>query len=240
MYRKEIISYITSISLVLLAMSLHLLEYFGVITFSVNAIVFFLYTAMILLWDRIMESRILRTQSKKYFKMIASLMIGYLAIRTLKYEILYDNLALIKYIRYIYYLFSLNIIHLVFFISLMIAKSEHEPISNWWHLLWIPTESFVFLVLTNDFHGLAFSTDVPLGVGAYKPLFYIIVLYAAILTIASLVSALRASMSLHRGHLRFLYFQCFCGFYILSLTLLTKISSYISRRPSQVLSLTYL
>lgn len=196
MYRKEILSYITSTFFVLLAMSLHLLEFFGVITFSVNAIVFFLYTAMILLWDRIMESRILRTQSKKYFKMVSFLMIGYLAVRTLKYEILYDNLVAIKYARYVYYLFSLNIIHLVFFISLMIAKSEHEPISNWWHLLWIPTESFVFLVLTNDYHSLAFNTDVQFGVGAYKPLFYIIVLYAAILTIASLVSALRASMSL--------------------------------------------
>ena len=240
MYRKEILSYITCTFFVLLAMSLHLLEFFGVITFSVNAIVFFLYTAMILLWDRIMESRILRTQSKKYFRMVSFLMIGYLAVRTLKYEILYDNLVAIKYARYVYYLFSLNIIHLVFFISLMIAKSEHEPISNWWHLLWIPTESFVFLVLTNDYHSLAFNTDVQFGVGAYKPLFYIIVLYAAILTIASLVSALRASMSLSPGHLRFLYFQCFCGFYILSLTLLTKISSYISRLQSQVLSLTYL
>lgn len=196
MYRKEIISYITSISLVLLAMSLHLLEYFGVITFSVNAIVFFLYTIVILLWERIMASRILRTQSKKYFKMIASLMIGYLAIRTLKYEILFDNMLAIKYIRYIYYFFSLNIIHLVFFISLMVNKSERERISSWWHLLWIPTETFVLLVLTNDLHGLAFSNDVPLGVEAYKPLFYIIVLYAAILTIASLVSALRASRSM--------------------------------------------
>lgn len=197
MYRKEILSYITSTFFVLLAMSLHLLEFFGVITFSVNAIVFFLYTAMILLWDRIMESRILRTQSKKYFRMVTFLMIGYLAVRTLKYEILYDNSVAIKYARYIYYLFSLNIIHLVFFISLMVAKSEHEPISNWWHLLWIPTECFVILVLTNDFHGLAFSTDVPLGVEAYKPLFYIIVLYAAILTIASLVSALLASREMH-------------------------------------------
>ena len=101
-----------------------------------------------------------------------------------------------KYARYIYYLFSLNIIHLVFFISLMVNKSERETISKWWHLLWIPTETFVLLVLTNDFHSLAFSTDVPLGVEAYKPLFYIIVLYAAILTIASLVSALRASRSM--------------------------------------------
>lgn len=196
MYHKEILSYITSTFFVLLAMSLHLLEFFGVITFSVNAIVFFLYTIVILLWDRIMESRILRTQSKKYFKMIASLMIGYLAIRTLKYKILFDNMLAIKYIRYIYYFFSLNMIHLVFFISLMIAKSEHEPISNWWNLLWIPTEALVLLVLTNDFHGLAFSNDVTFGVGAYKPLFYIIVLYAAILTIASLVSALRASRSM--------------------------------------------
>lgn len=196
MYRKEILSYITSTFFVLLAMALHLLEHFGVIQFSVNALVFFLYTAMILLWERIMVSRILRKQSKKYFRMIAFLMIGYLGVRTLKYEIIYDNLVAIKYIRYVYYFFSINMIHLVFFISLMIAKSEREHISSWWHLLWIPTETLVILVLTNDFHGLAFRNDVPLGAKAYGPLFFIIVLYAAILTIASLVSALRASRSM--------------------------------------------
>ncbi len=196
MYRKEILSYITSTFFVLLAMALHLLEHFGGIQFSVNALVFFLYTAMILLWERIMVSRILRKQSKKYFRMIAFLMIGYLGVRTLKYEILYDNLVAIKYIRYVYYFFSINMIHLVFFISLMVAKSEREPISNWWNLLWIPTEALVLLVLTNDFHGLAFRNDVPLGAKAYGPLFFIIVVYAAILTIASLVSALRASRSM--------------------------------------------
>lgn len=247
MYRKEILSYITSTFFVLLAMSLHLLEYFGVITFSVNAIVFFLYTAMILLWDRIMESRILRTQSKKYFKMIASLMIGYLAIRTLKYEILYDNLALIKYIRYIYYFFSLNIIHLVFFISLMVAKSERERISSWWHLLWIPTECFVLLVLTNDFHGLAFSNDVSLGVDAYKPLFYIILIYAAILTIASLVSVLIASRSMRSPWsvmlpiLPMLLWILYTFSYVINKDFFVyiKTAMYISRRRLQVLNLTY-
>lgn len=193
MYRKEILSYITSTFFVLLAMALHLLEHFGVIQFSVNALVFFLYAAMILLWERIMVSRILRKQSKKYFRMVAFLMIGYLGARTLKYEILYDNLVAIKYIRYVYYFFSINMIHLVFFISLMVAKSEREPISNRWNLLWIPTEALVLLVLTNDFHGLAFRNDVPLGVKAYGPLFFIILVYTAALTVGSLVLALRAS-----------------------------------------------
>lgn len=196
MYRKEILSYITSTFFVFVAMCLHLLEYFGVITFSVNAIVFFLYTATILLWERIMVSRILRSQSKKYFRMIAFLMIGYLATRTVKYEILSGNLVAIKYIRYVYYFYSLNMIHLVFFISLMVARSERETISNWWNLLWIPTEALVLLVLTNDFHGLAFRNDVPLGVSAYGPLFFMILIYAAVLTIASLVSALLASRSM--------------------------------------------
>lgn len=196
MYRKEILSYITSTFFVLLAMALHLLEHFGVIQFSVNALVFFLYTAMILLWERIMATRILRTQSKKYFRMIAFLMIGYLGVRTLKYEIIYDNLVAIKYIRYVYYFFSINMIHLVFFISLMIARSEREAISNWWNLLWIPTEALVLLVLTNDFHGLAFRNDVPLGAKAYGPLFFIILIYVAALTLGSLISALRASRSM--------------------------------------------
>lgn len=193
MYRKEIISYCVSTSFVLIAALLHLLDYFQLVKFSVNAIVFFLYTFVILIWSRIMENRILRTSSKIRFRIIAYLLIGYLMMRTLKYEILYNHLLAIKYIRYGYYFFMLNIVHLVFFTSLLVAKSEREHISKWWNLLWIPTELLVALVLTNDFHGLAFAIDVPLSVESYKPLFFIILIYIALLTLGSAISALKPS-----------------------------------------------
>lgn len=193
MYRKEIVTYSISTVFVFLAAALHLMDDFNLIGFSVNAIVFFLYTAMILLWEANMESRILRTQAKKRFRLIAFLLIGYLFMRTIKYEILYDNLIAIKYLRYGYYFFTLNIVHLVFFTSLLVAKSETEAISKYWHLLWIPTEALVLMVLTNDIHGLAFKLDVPLSVEAYGPLFYIILLYITLLALASIISAITAS-----------------------------------------------
>lgn len=190
LYRKEIVSYCISTFFVLIAALLHILSYFQLVSFSVNILVFILYTIMILLWRRIMGNRILRTSSLRRFKSISYLLIGYLAIRTLKYEILLDSPMATKYIRYMYYFFSLNIVHLVFFTSLLIQKSENEPISKRWNWLWIPTELLVLLVLTNDLHEWAFSLSPGSGAERYGPLFYIILIYITVLAIASIVFTL--------------------------------------------------
>lgn len=173
LYRKEIVSYCISTFFVLIAALLHILSYFQLVSFSVNILVFILYTIMILLWRRIMGNRILRTSSLRRFKSISYLLIGYLAIRTLKYEILLDSPMATKYISYMYYFFSLNIVHLVFFTSLLIQKSENEPISKRWNWLWIPTELLVLLVLTNDLHEWAFSLSPGSGAERYLSLIHI-------------------------------------------------------------------
>lgn len=54
LYRKEIVSYCISTFFVLIAALLHILSYFQLVSFSVNILVFILYTIMILLWRRIM------------------------------------------------------------------------------------------------------------------------------------------------------------------------------------------
>ena len=142
-----------------------------------------------------MGNRILRTSSLRRFKSISYLLIGYLAIRTLKYEILLDSPMATKYIRYMYYFFSLNIVHLVFFTSLLIQKSENEPISKRWNWLWIPTELLVLLVLTNDLHEWAFSLSPGSGAERYGPLFYIILIYITVLAIATIVFTLIPAIS---------------------------------------------
>ncbi len=50
MYRKEIISYIVSIFLVLAACVLHALDYYNLVDFPVHTIVLILYTFVIFLW----------------------------------------------------------------------------------------------------------------------------------------------------------------------------------------------
>lgn len=91
MYRKEIISYIVSIFLIFLACVLHYLDYYEIVKFPVNTIVFFLYSFVIFMWMHNMQSRVLRKTVVRRFKTIGVILICYLAVRTIKYEILIEN-----------------------------------------------------------------------------------------------------------------------------------------------------
>ena len=129
MYRKDIVTYSLSILFLSIAALLHLLDYLQLLSFSVHILIVCLYTFVILLWRRNMENRILRASSIKIFRSISFLLICYLAMRTLKYEILIGNPIAVQHIRYIYYFFTLHIVHLVFLTSLLISKSERESIN---------------------------------------------------------------------------------------------------------------
>lgn len=189
MYRKEALSYCLSVLFVFTAMALHFLDAFHGISFSVHVLIFCSYGFIIFLWRRNMENRLLRRSSIRLFQCISVLLMGYLALRTVKYEILLENPLAKAYIRYGYYCFTLNIVHLVFITSLLIAKSEHEHINKCWNLLWIPTELLVLLILTNEFHGLAFSlTD--RGAHQYGPVFYLVLLYILLLAIVTIIHTL--------------------------------------------------
>ena len=194
MYRKEMLSYCLSLLFVFAAIALHFLDAFHGIPFSVHVVIFSLYGFIVFLWCRNMENRLLRTSSIRLFQCISLLLMGYLALRTVKYEILLENPVAKQYIRYGYYCFTLNIVHLVFITSLLIDKSEQERINRRWNLLWIPTELLVLLILTNEFHGLAFSlTDK--GAHQYGPVFYLVLLYILLLAIATIIHTLIPSFA---------------------------------------------
>ncbi|MDD7401994.1 MAG: hypothetical protein SPK23_07300 [Eubacteriales bacterium] len=194
MYRKEIISYTISTLCVFAAATLHLLSAKKVILFPVHIIIFCLYTLVICLWRRNMKNRMLRAATIAHFRLISYLLVSYLALRTLKYEILLDNPLAIQHIRYGYYVCSLNIVQLIFFTALMIAKSERESMNKLWNLLWIPTEILVALIVSNDFHKLAFDVSEQ-GVHQYGPVFYAVLIYISILAIALLILTLIPSFA---------------------------------------------
>lgn len=192
MDRKEIITYCISILFVLMAALLHLLHASARIHFSIHIVIFCLYASVIFMWRRNMENRLVRAASIRCFQSISYLLVVYLALRTLKYEILLGNPVAMRYIRYGYYFCTLNIVHLVFTTSLMVGKSEREPVDSRWRFLWIPTELFVALILTNEFHGLAFSLTAQ-GVYEYRPVFYAVLVYISILAAMTLVFTLKPS-----------------------------------------------
>lgn len=201
MYRKEITTYIFSILLIAAAAAVQLAEARDALTFTGKTLVFFLYALVFLLWAKNMENRVLRADVARRFKLIALLLIGYLATRTVKYEILIASSTAVRWIRYIYYFFILTTVHLVFFTSLYVGKSEREPIDRRWYLFWIPTASLILLILTNDLHGLVFVPYAHAsGFKQYGPAYLLVNGY--ILLLAALTLIITSKRSLAQKRLR--------------------------------------
>lgn len=187
MYRKEIISYIVSIFLVLAACALHALDYYNLVDFPVHTIVLILYTFVIFLWMRNMKNRVLRSAVVARFQLIGILLICYLTLRTVKYEIFINNEQAVRLIRNIYFLFPLVLTQLVFLTSLHVGKSERESISKYWSLLWVPTCLTAMLIVTNDYHELVFSIDPNVrGLNMYGPVYYFALIYIGVLALLTI------------------------------------------------------
>lgn len=194
MYRKEIISYIVSIFLVLAACVLHALDFYNLVNFTVHTMVLVLYTVVIFLWMHNMISRVLRHSIVTRFKLIGILLICYLTMRTVKYEIFINNEDAVRVIRNFYFVFPLILTQLVFLTSLHVGKSEREGISKYWSLLWIPTCVSTLLILTNDYHELVFSVDPKVrGLNMYGPVFYFVIIYIGLLALCTLVFTMMPS-----------------------------------------------
>lgn len=187
MYRKEILSYIVSIFLVLAACVLHALDFYNLVNFPVHTMVLVLYTIVIFMWMHNMINRVLRPSIVTRFKLIGILLICYLTVRTVKYEIFMGNEDAVRIARNFYFVFPLILTQLVFLTSLHVGKSERENINKYWNLLWIPTCVSALLILTNDYHELVFSVDPNArGLNLYGPVFYIILIYIGILAILTI------------------------------------------------------
>ncbi len=187
MYRKEILSYIFSIIFVLIACVLHALDFYNLVNFPVNTMVLVLYTIVIFMWMHNMINRVLRPSIVTRFRLIGILLICYLTVRTVKYEIFMGNEDAVRIARNFYLVFPLILTQLVFLTSLHVGKSERENISKYWNLLWIPTCVSALLILTNDYHELVFSVDPNArGLNLYGPVYYLILIYIGIFAILTI------------------------------------------------------
>lgn len=194
MYRKEILSYIVSIFLVLAACIFHALDFYNLVNFPVHTMVLVLYTVVIFLWMHNMINRVLRHSVVTRFRLIGILLICYLTVRTVKYEIFINNEDAVRIIRNFYFVFPLILTQLVFLTSLHVGKSERENISKYWNLLWIPTCVTALLILTNDYHELVFSVDPNArGLNMYGPVFYFAIIYIGLLALCTLVFTMMPS-----------------------------------------------
>ena len=115
-----------------------------------------LYLLLFALWGFSLDRRIIQTQALHCMRLTAALMLVWLVLRTLKYEVVTD-LTAARYIWYLYYLPMLFIPLLGVYIALSLGRSEEFRLTGKMGALAIIPAVLFLLVITNDLHQQAFT-----------------------------------------------------------------------------------
>ncbi|MGN1351141.1 MAG: histidine kinase N-terminal 7TM domain-containing protein [Anaerovoracaceae bacterium] len=198
--RETVFSGILCIVLVLLAGAVRLAGYcYG--TFSVNTAICALFTGAAFIWIYQLRRRILQPERRRYFVMIAVMIIFWVMIRTVKYELVWSSQAITRYLWYMYYVPQTFIALLMLFSVIYIGKPYDWKIDKRWKLMYIPAFMISAGVVTNDLHQQAFRFterldqwhDGPYHHGPvyFASVIWLAVMFAAILTVVFIRCAVR-------------------------------------------------
>ena len=121
-----------------------------------------LYLLLFALWGYSIDRRILQKQALHCLRLIAALMLFWLILRTLKYEVVTD-LTVARYLWYLYYLPMLFIPLLGMYTALCLGQPEDYRMNLKKRMLAVIPIVLFACVITNDLHQhvFAFSSGVP-------------------------------------------------------------------------------
>ena len=156
-----------------------------------------LYIGLFVVWGFSVSSRIMQAQVRRILISVSALMLFWLAIREIKFRFVISP-PVIRYIWYSYYIPILLIPLLALFVSLSLGKAESYRLPKWTGLLYLPAICLIWLMLTNDFHQLAFVFPKGAEVWndidySYGIVFYLAVLWAAGCSLCALLVMLSKS-----------------------------------------------
>lgn len=159
---KQLLPIILVFTIVAAAYSCRMLAKFDIGGVYVSYIRAALYLLLFSLWGFSIDRRIIQTQALHCLRLTAALMLVWLVLRTLKYEVVTD-LTVARYIWYLYYLSLLFIPLLGVYIALSLGKSDEYRLTGRIGALAIIPSTLFLLVITNDLHQqmFAFSSGVP-------------------------------------------------------------------------------
>lgn len=159
---KQLLPIILVFTIVAVAYSCRILAMFDIVGVYVSYIRAALYLLLFSLWGFSIDRRIIQTQALHCLRLTAALMLVWLVLRTLKYEVVTD-LTVARYIWYLYYLPLLFIPLLGVYIALSLGKSDEFRLTGRIGALAIIPSTLFLLVITNDLHQqmFAFSSGVP-------------------------------------------------------------------------------
>ena len=195
---RQLIPLIVVFALIAAAYSCRMLAKFDIGGVYVNYIRAALYLLLFSLWGYSLDRRIIQPQTLHCLRLTAALMLVWLVLRTLKYEIVTDPTTA-RYIWYLYYLPMLFIPLLGVYIALFLGKPQEIRLNvRTGCLAIVPTVLFLS-VITNDLHQqvFAFSGGVPGGQDnssfSHRPLYFVCLVWMIACMVFSLVRLLNKS-----------------------------------------------
>ena len=148
-----------------------------------------IFSGLIIGWGVSVAYRIVQKNIRICLVISAALMLLWMALRAIKYNSPADINTYGRYLWYSYYIAMVFLPLMMFFAMLNIGKPENT--NNRKYFLIIPAAVLVLLVMTNDFHQLAFVFEPDFHNWnkqySYGPVYYVIAVWIFILVLSSIV-----------------------------------------------------
>lgn len=148
-----------------------------------------IFSGLIIGWGVSVSYRIVQKNIRICLVISAALMLLWMALRAIKYNSPADINTYGRYLWYSYYIAMVFLPLMMFFATLNIGKPENT--NNRKYLLIIPAAVLVLLVMTNDFHQLAFVFEPDFHNWnkqySYGPVYYVIAVWIFMLVLSSIV-----------------------------------------------------
>ena len=174
-----------------------------------------LYLLLFVLWGYSLDQRIIQKPVLHCLRLMDVLMLIWLTLRTLKYEVVTD-MTVAHYLWYLYYLPIIFIPLLGVYIAIFLGKSENYQLSKKsWLLSLIPVALFL-AVITNDLHQqvFVFESGIP-GVPDnkvffHRPVYFVILVWVVGCVCFSIVQLLKKTRLPSIGKRRMMPFVISC------------------------------
>lgn len=202
-------------TLIIAAYSCRLLAWFNIGGNYPSYVRAALYLLLFVLWWYSLDQRIIQKSVLHCLRLMDVLMLIWLTLRTLKYEVVTD-MTVARYLWYLYYLPIIFIPLLGVYIAIFLGKSENYQLSKKsWLLSLIPAALFL-TVITNDLHQqvFVFESGIP-GVPDnkvvfHRPVYFVILVWIVGCVCFSIVQLLKKNRLPSIGKRRMMPFVLSC------------------------------
>lgn len=164
------------------------------VSVSYTPISFACHVVGLILWWRFLRRRFVRREVLVICSLIVVLLLLLLFTQTFKYEFVLNGTTLSRLLWYAYYVPISFVPTLLFLSTLYMGRRQNDAVDRRWYFLLAVPAILSMLMLTNDFHQLAFRFDNDLAVGVYNEseyshnvVFYAVWVWSALMAISCLI-----------------------------------------------------